>query len=123
MADHNLKHLLDLGLCASIHSDDPAYFGGYLTENFLAVQQALALSLGDIVEIKKMIKVLSPAIVIRAKGHEDYFLTVGKTGLANRDKLIAQRDFDRFAPKNRQGSRFKEQSLIRDEQDFAMPFY
>jgi adenosine deaminase len=34
-ADHNLDRLLSAGLCATVHSDDPAYFGGYITENFL----------------------------------------------------------------------------------------
>jgi adenine deaminase len=33
LADHNLDRLLDAGLCATAHSDDPAYFGGYITEN------------------------------------------------------------------------------------------
>ena len=41
---HNLKRLLDLGLCVTVNSDDPAYFGGYLLENYLAVQEALALT-------------------------------------------------------------------------------
>jgi len=45
---HNLKRLLDYGLCATVNSDDPAYFGGYLTENFLAVQKALNLDHNDI---------------------------------------------------------------------------
>lgn len=45
---HNLKQLLDRGLCVTINSDDPAYFGGYLTENFLAVQKALRLDRADI---------------------------------------------------------------------------
>ena len=45
---HNLKQLLDHGLCVTINSDDPAYFGGYLTENFLAVQKALRLGRHDI---------------------------------------------------------------------------
>jgi adenine deaminase len=45
---HNLKQLLDHGLCVTINSDDPAYFGGYLTENFLAVQKALRLDRHDI---------------------------------------------------------------------------
>ena len=45
---HNLKQLLDLGLCATVNSDDPAYFGGYLTENFLASQRALQLKRDDI---------------------------------------------------------------------------
>ncbi len=45
---HNLKQLLDLGLCATVNSDDPAYFGGYLAENFLASQKALQLERDDI---------------------------------------------------------------------------
>ena len=45
---HNLKKLLDAGLCATINSDDPSYFGGYLTENFLATQKALSLSQAEI---------------------------------------------------------------------------
>jgi adenosine deaminase len=45
---HNLKQLLDHGLCVTVNSDDPAYFGGYLTENFLAVQKGLGLDRGDI---------------------------------------------------------------------------
>jgi adenosine deaminase len=41
---HNLKRLLERGLCVTVNSDDPAYFGGYLLENYLAVQQGLGLS-------------------------------------------------------------------------------
>jgi adenosine deaminase len=44
MAQHNLKQLLDLGLCVTVNSDDPAYFGGYLNENFEAIHSALQLS-------------------------------------------------------------------------------
>ena len=44
MADHNLGDLLELGLAATVNSDDPAYFGGYMTDNFLAVHRALGLS-------------------------------------------------------------------------------
>jgi adenosine deaminase len=43
MADHNLKQLLDLGICATVNSDDPAYFGGYINENFADAGQALGL--------------------------------------------------------------------------------
>lgn len=43
MADHPLKKMLDLGLHATVNSDDPAYFGGYLNENYIAVAHALAL--------------------------------------------------------------------------------
>jgi adenine deaminase len=41
---HNLKRLLDAGLCVTVNSDDPAYFGGYVVENYQAVQQGLNLS-------------------------------------------------------------------------------
>ncbi|WP_434357905.1 adenosine deaminase [Parasalinivibrio latis] len=44
MEDHNLKDLLAAGLKVTLNSDDPAYFGGYMLENFAAVQTALALS-------------------------------------------------------------------------------
>lgn len=46
--DHPLKKMLDLGLCATVNSDDPAYFGGYMNENFEAVQTALSLTADDI---------------------------------------------------------------------------
>ncbi len=49
--NHNLKKLLDRGLCVTVNSDDPAYFGGYLTENFLAVHKALKLELHDIARL------------------------------------------------------------------------
>lgn len=41
---HNLKQLLDAGLMVTVNSDDPAYFGGYVSDNYLAVQQGLGLS-------------------------------------------------------------------------------
>ena len=44
MGGHNLIALLDAGLLATVNSDDPAYFGGYLNANFLAVAEALPLS-------------------------------------------------------------------------------
>jgi adenosine deaminase len=44
MRHHNLKQLLDAGLCVTINSDDPAYFGGYINENYFAVQEAFGLT-------------------------------------------------------------------------------
>ena len=41
LAAHNLAALLDAGLCATINSDDPAYFGGYLLENYVQTFDAL----------------------------------------------------------------------------------
>ncbi|HEU4776956.1 MAG TPA: adenosine deaminase [Telluria sp.] len=45
MEQHNMVQLLDAGLMATINSDDPAYFGGYLNANFLATFEALPLGL------------------------------------------------------------------------------
>jgi adenine deaminase len=42
--DHNIRRLLEQGVCVTVNSDDPAYFGGYLLENYLAVQRSLDLS-------------------------------------------------------------------------------
>ncbi|WP_035604602.1 adenosine deaminase [Hylemonella gracilis] len=41
LAQHNLGALLDAGLCATVNSDDPAYFGGYVNENYLQTFAAL----------------------------------------------------------------------------------
>ncbi len=41
MEDHNLARLLDQGVCVTINSDDPAYFGGYVADNYRAVAAAL----------------------------------------------------------------------------------
>jgi len=41
---HNLPRLLDAGLCVTINSDDPAYFGGYVNENFRAIGEAFDLT-------------------------------------------------------------------------------
>ncbi|MBO9357234.1 adenosine deaminase [Bordetella petrii] len=41
MSDHNMAALLDAGLCVTVNSDDPAYFGGYLNQNFLETFAAL----------------------------------------------------------------------------------
>lgn len=51
MKDHNLKKLLDAGILVTVNSDDPAYFGGYLNENFIECQQALNLSEEEILRL------------------------------------------------------------------------
>ena len=48
LAAHNLKRLLEAGILATINSDDPAYFGGYVGDNFLHTQRALDLTAKDI---------------------------------------------------------------------------
>src|ERR671911_236833 len=51
--DHNLKRMLDLGLCATVNSDDPAYFGGYVDENFQAVQKGLGVTRDEVYRLAK----------------------------------------------------------------------
>jgi len=41
---HNIKKLLDAGLCVSVNSDDPAYFGGYITANLCAIADSFSLT-------------------------------------------------------------------------------
>ena len=48
MAAHPLKRMLDLGLRATVNSDDPAYFNAYVMDNFAAVIDALDLTRNDI---------------------------------------------------------------------------
>lgn len=53
IAAHPLKRMLDAGLCATVNSDDPSYFGGYLGDNFMAVAEALDLSRADLVTLAR----------------------------------------------------------------------
>ncbi len=53
MAEHNLKQLLSLGLCATVNSDDPSYFGGYIGENYQAVHSALNLTKQELYQLAK----------------------------------------------------------------------
>ena len=53
VTEHNLKNLLDLGLCVTVNSDDPAYFGSYINENYFAATEALSLNKNDIYQIAK----------------------------------------------------------------------
>ena len=53
LKDHPLKKLMDLGLLVTVNSDDPAYFGGYINENYLAVAEALLLSKADLRQLAK----------------------------------------------------------------------
>lgn len=53
MADHNIRRLLQRGLCVTVNSDDPAYFGGYLNENYLAVHSELGASVDELVQLAR----------------------------------------------------------------------
>ena len=51
MEHHNLKKLLNLGVCVTVNSDDPAYFGGYMNENYQAAVDALKLSKSEVLQL------------------------------------------------------------------------
>ncbi|MFW2177819.1 MULTISPECIES: adenosine deaminase [unclassified Moraxella] len=51
MSEHNIKRLLDKGVCVTVNSDDPAYFGGYMNANFVAISEALALNEQDLKQL------------------------------------------------------------------------
>jgi adenosine deaminase len=51
MEAHPLREMLDRGLVVTLNSDDPAYFGGYLNENYRAAQRALGLTRDQLVGI------------------------------------------------------------------------
>ena len=53
MEDHPLKEMLERGIKVTVNSDDPAYFGGYLNDNFIAVADALNLSKEEIIQLVK----------------------------------------------------------------------
>ena len=53
MAGHPLGKMLDLGLFATVNSDDPAYFGGYVNENYVAVGEALDLTREQLVRLAR----------------------------------------------------------------------
>ena len=53
LKSHPLKRMLDLGLKATINSDDPAYFGGYLAENWLQTAEAVGLTRAEFVTLAK----------------------------------------------------------------------
>ena len=53
MREHPLKKMLDAGLCVTINSDDPAYFGGYMNANWEATFAALDLTADDAVTLAR----------------------------------------------------------------------
>lgn len=68
LRDHPMKQMLALGLRATCNSDDPAYFGGYVGDNYLRTAQAVGLSRADIITLAKnsfMGSFLDPATIER----------------------------------------------------------
>ena len=53
MEDHPLKEMLDRGIKVTVNSDDPAYFGGYVNENYFAVADGLHLTKEEIVQLAR----------------------------------------------------------------------
>lgn len=49
MQEHPLKKMLNAGLAASLHSDDPAFFGGYIADNYQAAAKGLSLTCNDLI--------------------------------------------------------------------------
>jgi len=51
LENHPLRHMLQAGICATINSDDPSYFGGYVNDNYLAIADALHLTRAEITQL------------------------------------------------------------------------
>ena len=81
LENHPLKKMMDLGMKVTVNSDDPAYFGGQLNQNFIEIQKALSLTKKDIYKL--------------AKNSFEYALLDKKT------KLNYLNELDAFYAKNR----------------------
>lgn len=53
ISEHNILKMLDAGVKVTVNSDDPAYFGGYLLENFLALHEGLGMTKEQAVALVK----------------------------------------------------------------------
>ena len=53
LSEHPLRRMLEAGLCVTVNSDDPAYFGGYVLENYRSTATALGLSREDLVTVAR----------------------------------------------------------------------
>ena len=73
---HPLRRMLEAGMLVTVNSDDPSYFGGYVNENFVAVQKALALTPEEIATLAR-----------------NSFVT---SFLSDREKDVALAGFDAF---------------------------
>jgi adenosine deaminase len=79
LADHPLRRMLDAGLAVTVNSDDPAYFGGYLNDNFRAVFEALPLD-------------ATHAYLLARNSFEASFISAGEKArlIAELDACVAQ---------------------------------
>jgi adenine deaminase len=53
LEQHNLKQMLNAGVCVTINADDPSYFGGYIADNYIQTAQALGLNKADLIAIAR----------------------------------------------------------------------
>ncbi|MDA8014141.1 MAG: adenosine deaminase [Gammaproteobacteria bacterium] len=53
LREHPLKKMLERGLCVTVNSDDPSYFGGYINENYRAIARALDLERADLAQLAR----------------------------------------------------------------------
>lgn len=53
MSHHNILNMLGQGVKVTVNSDDPAYFGGYLTENFIALEKGLGMTRAQAIELAR----------------------------------------------------------------------
>jgi adenine deaminase len=74
MAEHPLKRMLEAGLCVTVNSDDPAYFGGYVAENLLAAHRALGIGAGG---IRRLLENSFRASSLTAEAREKLLAEVG----------------------------------------------
>jgi adenosine deaminase len=83
LRDHPLKRMMQRGLLATVNSDDPAYFGGYVNENYRAVAEALSLTREDIVVLAKnsfQASFLAESEKAKMVGHVDGFVQANGQG-------------------------------------------
>lgn len=53
LEDHPLKRMLDQRLRATVNTDDPAYFGGYMNDNYIRTADAVGLTRDDVITLAK----------------------------------------------------------------------
>jgi adenine deaminase len=53
LSEHRVRRMLERVLCVTINSDDPAYFGGYIGDNYVATAQALDLTWEQMVQVAR----------------------------------------------------------------------
>lgn len=53
LRDHNFRELVELGLLVNINSDDPAYFGGYVADNYIETAETLDLTVEQMIQVAR----------------------------------------------------------------------